>query len=45
MKNDITISSNPDCTYCGGDDVIIDVDSFELKVEPCPLCLPEYKVT
>jgi len=38
MKNDITISSNPDCTYCGGDDVIIDV-------EPCPLCLPEYKVT
>ena len=36
------ISLNPDCEICGGDDVIIDEDSLELKIQPCPLCLPEF---
>ncbi len=44
MKNDKT---NHYCEYCDGYEVIVDTDSegLELKIEVCPLCLPEYKVT
>ena len=37
------ISVNPDCEYCGGDEVIVDEDNDapQITVTPCPLCLPE----
>lgn len=40
------ISSNPDCEYCGGDDIIIDPDKRDcddvIQITPCPICLPEF---
>ena len=48
MQNKTTnnISSNPDCEYCGGDDVIIDEDSLDcdgvIQITPCPICLSEF---
>ena len=34
---------NPDCKCCGGDGHIQDTDSYKISIQPCPLCLPEFK--
>ena len=46
IKTTTTVSSDPSCIYCGGDDVIIDEDSLDcdgvIQITPCPICLSEF---